>query len=1314
VGNGPELAFQPAPVAAPAAVVGTTPAEQSRQPGSTAPGQLASLTPAGNSLLGNAATLRLARLAPVGPTRMAGGAAGTTRYRFDGDGDQIPELEIAISPVTGPVGRQIHVVLVQLATGYRHTFDLDLPTMGNPLPAPALTAVTDGRHPTEFALTDMLVLRIYPGQHLGTFGVIYSVAIGVAGEENADVEGPHFAAFPADPTPRESVFSTQGAMRTGEIWSFDVSIGLNQDRFRLSFRQLGGTTVFGLAALDDGKPVGGERADLFLDRPLVVRILDNSGAALSLDLDGDNFANLVLYDRLTVPAAETLEKEKGRDPFLSKLSLSGLYRDHEIFAEGPSLPQGHTFHFAVREGRTLPSTRPRGEFDRAAASDLKAVTGLAEQRTIGTFADKRGQLRGELATIEQQLGALRRWAKDEQLISAELYSAWDRLSQTFIMLDVLRATGKIDAAFSDKIAENADRFAALFEKETERAVRTVSPPEGGSVTYINEYTGRIEVVALFVDHVHEPSKEVAASARRGDWDDAIKEYRALTTGLDRWVAHQNRTKYGEAELARPETMRGVVGERLAGQRAALLDLERSAPTRVAAVLHPAESYYQTGEVAEYPLSLYYWHDDKHWYVKDLTNPADMPRWSVPVLKDHDGNIPEEPPDTLFAALDEGPHFPKGTIHWLLPSGRGGQVETSGPSTLRAWLTGIGFAAAAVGLGMVTMGAGTVAVVGGYVLAGSALVGAGMATYDLIEGFRHDTMTPGRFLLDVAQIVQAVAGLGALRMGQILVGARAAAAGGLAVEATTGLKLANRFFVPLRGAELGATGVTLAVMTEELSDQIQQIQDGGAPYDEKYKAYAMLIGQFAFTVGLSALAIKGAIPELTAGRSISIEVVNGIEYAVPVGTSVAGAEVNTSRAKVMGAEGAADLDAHLVQIRSSIGGDAGNALADVEAMALRPDADGNLSVDAAGRVSRAGVEIGTLEQLQGKVAAANNAGAAHGTDTAYVVDLSPPGGDGLSRVQVKATPRAGAEATPSATLRGILASEPGRVAELADVVEQLRALEPASRLEIRPDGTLRLNGQVDISAARLKGMKPKDIRTLLRRTRELDALSGSKRTDLLEYRWLSAQIRGVYTADQVAEVTAHGRKLGLNDKQIVDLLETGSISKPSKKKEPLSVEELKTQMSAWVLVVKPSGRPILFDTAEQFAQFKAKLLGLLERYKVPRGRMVVQGSSLRTSRAADVDIGIFVSDEEFAAYAKQCRRGILSRASNPQVAANIVEKLQGYVDEGFIPKYYFDYPEGAATFGTEVRATLENDLGAEIDISVMRASSEVALYPELEL
>src|SRR5262249_30316215 len=154
-----------------------------------------------------------------------------------------------------------------------------------------------------------------------------------------------------------------------------------------------------------------------------------------------------------------------------------------------------------------------------------------------------------------------------------------------------------------------------------------------------------------------------------------------------------------------------------------------------------------------------------------------------------------------------------------------------------------------------------------------------------------------------------------------------------------------------------------------------------------------------------------------------------------------------------------------------------------------------------------------------------------------------------------------------------------------------------------------------------------------------------RTGLLKYGELSEQIRGVYNAHQVEEIAAHGKSLGLSEKEITDFLEMASIAKPGKKppKIPLTSEELKQQMENWVNVIKPRGYPYLFESAESFGRFKSELKGVLKKFGVPDGDIVVQGSSLRTAKAKDVDVAIFLSDEEFAKYAQKCRDGLLSRA-----------------------------------------------------------------------
>lgn len=187
--------------------------------------------------------------------------------------------------------------------------------------------------------------------------------------------------------------------------------------------------------------------------------------------------------------------------------------------------------------------------------------------------------------------------------------------------------------------------------------------------------------------------------------------------------------------------------------------------------------------------------------------------------------------------------------------------------------------------------------------------------------------------------------------------------------------------------------------------------------------------------------------------------------MPISTSVPGRAVDASRVEAVRGEGGGEIDAHLAQIRSSIGGEGGGALADVEAMVLRPETEGAFTIDPGGGLRRGGVAVGVLENLQRKITAVNNAGAAHGTDTAFIVEIGSPGATGLSPVWVKAAPRT-ATTSPATVLRTYLAAESGRLTEVAEMVAHLRTFDPASRLEIMPDGQLRLNDQIEIDVARL--------------------------------------------------------------------------------------------------------------------------------------------------------------------------------------------------------------------------------------------------------
>jgi hypothetical protein len=144
------------------------------------------------------------------------------------------------------------------------------------------------------------------------------------------------------------------------------------------------------------------------------------------------------------------------------------------------------------------------------------------------------------------------------------------------------------------------------------------------------------------------------------------------------------------------------------------------------------------------------------------------------------------------------------------------------------------------------------------------------------------------------------------------------------------------------------------------------------------------------------------------------------------------------------------------------------------------------------------------------------------------------------------------------------------------------------------------------------------------------------------------------------------------------------------------------------LTRARGYPYLFESAESYARFRAEAESLVKRFNLPEGELVVQGSAWRTPAAKDVDVALFVSDEQFAAYAERCRQGIRDRAT-AAAGGRVVKNLDAYVDRGFIPMFYFDRT-GKPTFADAVRDVLGAVFNIELDFSVMKRSSSVALHP----
>src|SRR5205085_447451 len=188
--------------------------------------------------------------------------------------------------------------------------------------------------------------------------------------------------------------------------------------------------------------------------------------------------------------------------------------------------------------------------------------------------------------------------------------------------------------------------------------------------------------------------------------------------------------------------------------------------------------------------------------------------------------------------------------------------------------------------------------------------------------------------------------------------------------------------------------------------------------------------------------------------------------------------------------------HLENVRSQITGEGGQALAEVEGLALSNQvgrSDAVMVGDAAGNLTRGGQASGTMQQLIERLARANNASRAHGVTTEYVLDVRPGSAPGTTEVRIVGRPRqmTGAMGPSTASL---YVNVPARAQAESAQLQRLLAAEQAlpsgdplkgSRFAITPDGMIGVNGQLDIHPSKLAEISNADLPGLLRATRELD-------------------------------------------------------------------------------------------------------------------------------------------------------------------------------------------------------------------------------------
>lgn len=216
----------------------------------------------------------------------------------------------------------------------------------------------------------------------------------------------------------------------------------------------------------------------------------------------------------------------------------------------------------------------------------------------------------------------------------------------------------------------------------------------------------------------------------------------------------------------------------------------------------------------------------------------------------------DPPWELFEQLDSSLRFPKGRLEVALPSGHRRWLTTTEPQTLSSFLTRLGIALAAVGLVLLTGGAGTPAALA---FIGAAAAGVGSTLAGMQEKAEQGLLTERDIdqaaVFIAADILSAFsAGLGRIAV----VSARAAQAGRTA-------SLIGRYVVPLqraaqasRIAAAGADVVSAVVVTGELIRQAELIERSSLSDEEKKAALGRLVLTGLLTVSLTTMSVAGDV------------------------------------------------------------------------------------------------------------------------------------------------------------------------------------------------------------------------------------------------------------------------------------------------------------------------------------------------------------------------------------------------------------------------------------------------------------------------
>ncbi|WNG17151.1 hypothetical protein [Cystobacter fuscus] len=115
----------------------------------------------------------------------------------------------------------------------------------------------------------------------------------------------------------------------------------------------------------------------------------------------------------------------------------------------------------------------------------------------------------------------------------------------------------------------------------------------------------------------------------------------------------------------------------------------------------------------------------------------------------------------------------------------------------------------------------------------------------------------------------------------------------------------------------------------------------------------------------------------------------------------------------------------------------------------------------------------------------------------------------------------------------------------------------------------------------------------------------------------------YNDQELSQLTSLGHELGIPPQDVTNMIYAGS-----REAKRIDANEMQAQMKEHAQVMK-RGYPHLFHDKAQFDNFSKDLISTLNQHKFPSGNVKIQGSSLRTPNAGDIDVAVMANKEQFA-------------------------------------------------------------------------------------